>query len=36
VQMWAGGAQSWCRCGSEEPSPGEVGVSPVLAQMCQG
>jgi hypothetical protein len=36
VPMWQGCAQSWCRCGRGEPSPGAdvVGVSPVLVPMC--
>ena len=35
VQMWPGWAQSWCRYGSGEPSPGAdvAGVSPAPVQM---
>ena len=35
VQMWAGRTQSWCRCGSGEPSPGAdvAAASPVPVQM---
>jgi hypothetical protein len=38
VQMWQGWAQSRCRRGRGEPSPGAdvAGVSPVLVQMWQG
>ena len=38
VQMWAGRAQSRCRCGRGEPGPGAdvAGASPVLVQMWQG
>ena len=37
VQMWQGRAQSRCRCGRGEPSPGAdvAGVSPVPVQMWQ-
>ena len=38
VQMWQGWAQSRCRSGSGNPSPGAdvAGVSPVLVQMWHG
>jgi hypothetical protein len=38
VLMWEGRAQSRCRCGRGEPSPGadEGGVSPVPALMWEG
>ena len=38
VQMWQRSAQSRCRCGGGEPSPGAdvAGVSPVPVQMWRG
>ena len=36
MQMWEGRAQSSCRCGIVERSPGATGPSPIPAEMWQG